>query len=177
MSIKIRPITVSDKDRWLELFKEYIVFYKSKLSDEQFELTWQRLNSGFNINGLLAEVDGKVVGFTHYIFRPSTWAVEDFCYLEDLYTDPTLRGKGVGHQILDAIIERAENIGVKRIFCLTFETKFFAKHVFAEIEGTPVEPEIYQQLLQSYDVGVAEFLDLDKVKPNTLGNTRMIKHL
>ncbi len=48
MSIKIRPITVSDKDRWLELFKEYIVFYKSHLTDEQFELTWQRLNSGFN---------------------------------------------------------------------------------------------------------------------------------
>ena len=84
MSIKIRPITLSDKDRWLELFKEYIVFYKSKLSDEQFELTWQRLNSGFNINGLLAELDGEIVGFTHYIFRPSTWAVEDFCYLEDL---------------------------------------------------------------------------------------------
>ena len=93
MSINIRPITAADKDRWLELFKEYIVFYKSKLSDEQFELTWQRLNSGFNITGLLAELDGKVVGLTHYIFRPSTWEVEDFCYLEDLYTDPTVRGR------------------------------------------------------------------------------------
>jgi amino-acid N-acetyltransferase len=78
---------------------------------------------------------------------------------------------------LEALLKRAKELGVKRVFCLTFETKFFAKHGFAEIEGTPVEPEIYQQLLQSYDVGVAEFLDLDKVKPNTLGNTRMIKHL
>ncbi|MGI9170835.1 MAG: GNAT family N-acetyltransferase, partial [Candidatus Nanopelagicus sp.] len=89
MSISIRPINQSDKDIWLKLFKDYIIFYKSQLSDEQYELTWQRLNSGFNINGLLAELDGKVVGLTHYIFRPSTWAVEDFCYLEDLYVDPT----------------------------------------------------------------------------------------
>ena len=74
MTISIRPIKASDKIRWLELFKEYIVFYKSKLSDEQFELTWQRLNSGFNINGLLAELDGEIVGFTHYIFRPSCWS-------------------------------------------------------------------------------------------------------
>jgi hypothetical protein len=88
MSITIRPITVSDKARWLELFKEYIVFYKSEVSDEQLELTWQRIHSDFNINGLLAEKDGQVVGLAHYIFRPSTWEVEDFCYLEDLYVDP-----------------------------------------------------------------------------------------
>ena len=92
MSIKIRPITPADKPRWLELFKEYIVFYESKLSDEQYELTWKRINSDFNITGLLAEKDGQVVGFTHYIFRPSTWEVEDFCYLEDLYVDPKVRG-------------------------------------------------------------------------------------
>jgi amino-acid N-acetyltransferase len=78
---------------------------------------------------------------------------------------------------LDAIIERAENIGVKRIFCLTFETKFFGEHGFEVIEGTPVEPEIYTELLRSYDAGVAEFLDLESVKPNTLGNTRMLKKL
>ena len=74
-------------------------------------------------------------------------------------------------------LKKTKNLRVKRVFWLTFETKFFAKHGFQEIEGTPVEPEIYTQLLESYDVGVAEFLDLDKVKPNTLGNTRMIKHL
>jgi len=78
MSINIRPITVNDKARWLELFKEYIIFYKSNLSDEQLELTWQRIHSDFNINGLLAEKDGQVVGLAHYIFRPSTWEVEDF---------------------------------------------------------------------------------------------------
>ena len=88
-----------------------------------------------------------------------------------------VRGKGVGHQILESIIDRAKKIGVERIFCLTFETEFFARHGFEVIEGTPVEPEIYQELLRSYDAGVAEFLDLESVKPNTLGNTRMLKKL
>ena len=63
---------------------------------------------------------------------------------------------------------------MKRLFCLTFETAFFARHGFDEIEGTPVEPEVFEQLLQSYDEGVAEFLDLERVKPNTLGNHRML---
>jgi len=119
MSIKIRPIAAADKEIWLKLFKDYIIFYKSQLSDEQYELTWQRLNSGFNINGLLAELDGKVVGFTHYIFRPSTWAVEDFCYLEDLFVDPAVRGGGVGRALIKAVEEIAIAKGSKRLYWTT----------------------------------------------------------
>jgi len=102
---------------------------------------------------------------------------EDLAEVRTVAVFPEFKGKGYGSLFLEALINRANQLGVKRIFCLTFETKFFTKHGFTEIKGTPVEPEIYQQLLESYDVGVAEFLDLDKVKPNTLGNTRMIKHL
>ena len=69
-----------------------------------------------------------------------------------------------GHQILNSIIDRAQAIGVKRIFCLTFETQFFGRHGFEVIEGTPVEPEVYKELLRSYDAGVAEFLELESVK-------------
>ncbi|MBM3720978.1 MAG: N-acetylglutamate synthase, partial [Actinobacteria bacterium] len=83
-------------------------------------------------------------------------------------------GKKIGHEILTTIIERAKKLGIKRLFCLTFETEFFASHGFKEITGAPVEPEVYQQLLRSYDEGIAEFLDLESVKPNTLGNTRML---
>ena len=75
---------------------------------------------------------------------------------------------------MNAIIERAKSLGVKRLFCLTFETGFFGSHGFKEITGTPVEPAVYQELLRSYDEGIAEFLDLESVKPNTLGNTRML---
>ncbi len=64
-----------------------------------------------------------------------------------------------------------------RLFCLTFEVDFFARHGFHPIDGAPVTPEVYAELLRSYDEGVAEFLDLDRVKPNTLGNTRMLREL
>ena len=87
------------------------------------------------------------------------------------------RGKKIGQQIMRAIIDRAKDLGLKRLFCLTFETGFFGSHGFKEIHGTPVDPDVYQQLLRSYDEGIAEFLDLESVKPNTLGNTRMLLHL
>ncbi len=71
----------------------------------------------------------------------------------------------------------AHDLGVRRVFCLTFETSFFAGHGFESIEGTPVDPQVYAELLRSYDEGVAEFLDLERVKPNTLENTRMLRRL
>ena len=102
---------------------------------------------------------------------------EDLAEVRTVAVSEKLRGQGVGHQILESIISRAQNLGIKRIFCLTFETEFFGRHGFAVIEGTPIAPEVYSELLRSYDVGVAEFLDLESVKPNTLGNTRMLKEL
>ena len=75
---------------------------------------------------------------------------------------------------MEELIGRARKIGVKRIFCLTFETEFFGRHGFKVIEGTPVSHEVYKKLLRSYDSGIAEFLDLENMKPNTLGNTRML---
>jgi amino-acid N-acetyltransferase len=71
----------------------------------------------------------------------------------------------------------AHDLGVSHVFCLTFEVDFFAWNGFEVLEDTPVEPEVYAQLLRSYDEGVAEFLDLDRVKPNALGNTRMLRRL
>lgn len=102
---------------------------------------------------------------------------EDLAEVRTVAVKEHLRGQGVGHRILEAVIQRAREIGVKRIFCLTFETNFFGRHGFEEIQGTPVDSEVYSQLLHSYDTGIAEFLELESVKPNTLGNTRMLKYL
>jgi amino-acid N-acetyltransferase len=102
---------------------------------------------------------------------------EDLAEVRTVAVIDTLKGQGVGHQILEAIIARARTVGVSRIFCLTFETAFFGRHGFEEIHGTPVDPDVYAELLRSYDTGVAEFLDIESVKPNTLGNTRMLKLL
>jgi amino-acid N-acetyltransferase len=102
---------------------------------------------------------------------------EDVAEVRTVAVSEELRGKGVGHQILELLVDRARNVGVKKIFCLTFETEFFGRHGFNEIQGAPVDPEVYQQLLRSYDEGIAELLDLESSKPNTLGNTRMVKLL
>lgn len=99
---------------------------------------------------------------------------EDVAEVRTVAVHPAMKGRGVGSAILRQLIERARTVGVSRVFCLTFETAFFAAHGFREIEGDPVSPQVYAELLQSYDEGVAEFLDLDRVKPNTLGNERML---
>ena len=118
----------------------------------------------------VAEVNGEVVGCgaLHVLW-------EDLAEVRTVAVIKEWQGKKIGHAILEHILVKAKEIGVKKVFCLTFETKFFGSHGFTEIQGAPVEPEIYAQLLRSYDEGIAEFLDLESVKPNTLGNTRMLK--
>jgi amino-acid N-acetyltransferase len=83
----------------------------------------------------------------------------------------------VGRAILERLVEIARDLGLSRLFALTFHTEFFARAGFRPIEGTPVDHETYEAMRRSYDPGVAEFLGLEYVKPNTLGNTRMLLHL
>ncbi len=116
--------------------------------------------------------DGNVVGCgaLHVLW-------EDLAELRTVAVDERRRGGGIGHLIVDDLLDRARQVGVSRVFVLTFAVSFFGSHGFTEISGTPVAPEVYAELLRSYDDGVAEFLDLDRVKPNTLGNTRMLLRL
>jgi amino-acid N-acetyltransferase len=102
---------------------------------------------------------------------------EDLAEIRTVAVDPASRGRKIGHQLVSHLIEQARALGVARVFCLTFETRFFGSFGFTEIDGAPVPHAVYEQLLRSYDEGVAEFLDLERVKPNTLGNTRMLLHL
>jgi amino-acid N-acetyltransferase len=102
---------------------------------------------------------------------------EDLAEVRTLAVDPAMRAKGIGHLLLNQLIATARELGVRRLFCLTFEVKFFAEHGFSELEGEPVAPGVFEELMRSYDEGIAEFLDLERVKPNTLGNTRMIMYL
>ena len=121
---------------------------------------------------LVAEIDGNVVGCgaLHVLW-------EDLAEIRTLAVDPDHHHRGIGGRILDALVDRAYELGLARLFCLTFEVEFFAAHGFHEIDGSPVDQEVFEQLLQSYDEGVAEFLDLERVKPNTLGNRRMLRVL
>ena len=118
---------------------------------------------------LVAQVDDRVVGCgaLHVMW-------EDLAEVRTLAVDPELAGQGIGSVLLTALLERARGVGVKRVFCLTFATSFFGRHGFVEIDDTPIDVDVYAQLLESYDEGIAEFLGLERVKPNTLGNHRML---
>ena len=117
----------------------------------------------------VAEVEGEVVGCgaLHVL-----WS--DLGEVRTVAVDPKVRGRGVGHAIVERLLTVAADLRLQRIFVLTFEVDFFARHGFQEIEGTPVTAEVYEEMCRSYDTGVAEFLDLSYVKPNILGNTRML---
>jgi amino-acid N-acetyltransferase len=117
----------------------------------------------------IAEADDRVLGCgaLHVL-----WA--DLGEVRTVAVDPSVKGRGIGHAIVDRLLQVARELQLRRLFVLTFETDFFGRHGFTEIEGTPVNAEVYEEMRRSYDVGVAEFLDLSYVKPNILGNTRML---
>lgn len=117
----------------------------------------------------VAELDADIVGCgaLHVL-----WS--DLGEVRTVAVDPKVKGRGIGHAIVDRLLEVARELELQRLFVLTFETEFFGRHGFAEIEGTPVTAEVYEEMCRSYDVGVAEFLDLSYVKPNILGNHRML---
>lgn len=100
------------------------------------------------------------------------WA--DLGEVRTVAVDSSLGGRGIGHRVVSRLLDVARELELGRVFVLTFETEFFGRHGFVEIEGTPVTREVYEEMCRSYDTGVAEFLDLSYVKPNTLGNTRML---
>jgi amino-acid N-acetyltransferase len=115
------------------------------------------------------EIQGEVIGCgaLHVL-----WS--DLGEIRTVAVDPAVTGQGVGHAIVTRLLEVARELALERLFVLTFETEFFGKHGFTEIEGTPVTAEVFEEMCRSYDIGVAEFLDLSYVKPNILGNSRML---
>ncbi|MGH8960609.1 MAG: amino-acid N-acetyltransferase [Jatrophihabitantaceae bacterium] len=121
---------------------------------------------------LVAELEGVVVGCgaLHVLWQ-------DLGEVRTLAVHPTQTKHRIGEQLLDGLIGTARELGLSRLFALTFHTDFFSRHAFVPIESTPVDPDTYDAMRRSYDPGVAEFLGLEYVKPNTLGNTRMLLHL
>jgi amino-acid N-acetyltransferase len=161
--ILIRRARTSDVRRVRELIELYPGRLLSKPTVKLFEDMQEFV---------VAEIDGAIVGCgaLHIMW-------EDLAEVRSVAIDPVVRGQGVGAKILRTLMQRARKLGVRRLFCLTFEVDFFTSHGFTIIDDTPVDEEVRAALMESFDEGVAEFLDLEQVKPNTLGNTRMLCHL
>jgi amino-acid N-acetyltransferase len=166
MSFSVRPARTSDVpliqelidplvQRGILLGKDAVVFYEAI---QEFRIA--------------ESDDGRVLGCgaLHVM-----WS--DLGEVRTLAVVDEWRHKGVGHALLEQLMADAADLGLSRLFCLTFETKFFGEHGFEPMVEEPIDPTVYAELLRSRDEGVAEFLDLARVKPNTLGNTRMLKKL
>ena len=100
---------------------------------------------------------------------------EDLAEVRSVVVSSAARGRGVGHALVEALLQRAKSLGIARVFCLTFEVDFFSSLGFEQISDVPVDEATFAEMVRSNDDGVAEFLDLARVKENTLGNTRMLK--
>jgi GNAT superfamily N-acetyltransferase len=145
MTLTIRAIEEKDKDQWLKLWAGYLEFYKSTISSEQTELTWKRLiNNELKMFGFVAESDEGVIGFTHCLFRPSTWTETDYCYLEDLFVDPNIRGKGIGRALINKVVELAKEKNSKRVYWTTQEFNKTARVLYDSI--TPVSEFVQYRL-------------------------------
>jgi len=145
MTLIIRAIEEKDKSQWLKLWAGYLEFYKSTISPEQTELTWKRLiNNELKMFGFVAENEDGVIGFTHCLFRPSTWTETDYCYLEDLFVDPNIRGKGVGRALMEKVVKFAKEKKSKRVYWTTQEFNKTARILYDSI--TPVSEFVQYRL-------------------------------
>ena len=145
MTLTIRAIEEKDKSQWLKLWAGYLEFYKSTISPEQTELTWKRLiNNELKMFGFVEEDENGVIGFTHCLFRPSTWTETDYCYLEDLFVDPNIRGKGIGRALMEKVFALAKEKKSKRVYWTTQEFNKTARILYDSI--TPVSEFVQYRL-------------------------------
>lgn len=135
MSIEIRPIEPADKSAWRGLWTAYLEFYESTVSDAVYEATFARLcDVGHpNQNGLLAVQGGTPVGLVHYIYHAHNWRLDEVCYLQDLYADPTVRGQGVGRKLIEAVYAAADTDGRPSVYWLTQDFNAEARKLYDRI--------------------------------------------
>jgi GNAT superfamily N-acetyltransferase len=130
----VRAITAADRPSWDRLWAGYLEFYKAELTQEQTELTWQRiLDDNGGIHGVAAEVDGNVVGIAHFSFTLSTWAMAPDLYLEDLFVDSSVRGQGIGKALILTLSEYAAAEGSRKIWWETHKDNATARRLYDSV--------------------------------------------
>jgi GNAT superfamily N-acetyltransferase len=135
MSVTIRPLEPKDKQAWLPLWRGYLEFYETSVSDEVTEATWRRIiDPAGSIHGFCAvDADGKLIGIVHYLFHPVTWAVSDRCYLEDLFVSPDARGSGAGRALIEAVYRAADKVGADQVYWLTAHSNATARQLYDRV--------------------------------------------
>ncbi len=130
----IRSAAAKDEARWRALWSGYVAFYRASVSEEATANTWARiLDPGSNIDALVAEVDGHVIGICNYLFHDNTWSTQQICYLQDLFVDPAARGGGAAKKLILACEEKAKEKGAFRLYWQTQEYNAAARSLYDTI--------------------------------------------
>jgi GNAT superfamily N-acetyltransferase len=129
--VTVRVVEDDDYPHWLGLWAGYLRFYRERLPEEITQTTFDRLVDPNNeLKALIAESEGRLIGFAHYLFHPSTWSLSGYCYLEDLFVDPTVRGQGAGRALIKAVYEAADASGASKVYWLTQEFNADARALY-----------------------------------------------
>ena len=134
-ALEVRPLQESDRDDWTALWTAYLDFYGTSVPADTFATYFDRLLGADpqDFNGLVAVIDGKLVGLTHYLYHRHGWKVENVCYLQDLYADPSVRGMGVGRALIEAVYAAADANGTPSVYWLTQEENTEARKLYNRV--------------------------------------------
>ena len=134
-SVVIRPIEAGDEAEWRRLWRAYLAFYKTERPEQVYATTFARLisESPNEFSGFIALVDGRPVGLTHYLFHRTCWAEADTCYLQDLYADPEIRGKGIGRALIETVYSAADAHGAATVYWMTQDFNATARQLYDRI--------------------------------------------
>jgi len=132
MSLVISPLQPSDRTAWEQLARGYKTFYQTVVTEAEYEQAWTRLLAGTDVFGLGAQLDGKLAGIAHYMFHTSLWSA-DACYLQDLFVEAEVRGRGVARGLINAVAQAAQARGATRYYWLTHETNATARLLYDKV--------------------------------------------
>ena len=134
-SVLVRPLAAADRADWDRLWEAYLAFYETSRPQEIYDTYFARLmgEDPQDFHGLVAEVDGRVVGLTHYLFHRHGWRVENVCYLQDIYADPEVRGKGIGRALIEGVYAAADAAGAPAVYWLTQDFNHEARKLYDRI--------------------------------------------
>jgi GNAT superfamily N-acetyltransferase len=132
MTLRIAPLLADDRGDWERLARGYKDFYKTALSDAEYETAWNRLLREDDVFAIGAQTGGKLVGIAHYLFHASIWA-PTACYLQDLFVDPSARGQGAARTLIESVAEAARARGAQRLYWTTQEHNATARALYDKL--------------------------------------------
>ena len=137
MTLTIRNISAGDQPNWTNLWRLYLEYYQTSVSNEVYQKTFERLidSNRPQQNGMIALQDDKPVGLVHFIYHAHNWRIEDACYLQDLYTDPSMRGIGIGRKLIEAVYKAADANGTPSVYWLTEDFNKSARRLYEQVAG------------------------------------------